>query len=209
MKALLLLILLSTVTLAFSQVTNNRIENRIPLGLDEEPFTSFTTNSDVQLDCINRALTNTCLVSHHDQWFTVTPPAIGPYFINIHNQSCKKSYGVQLVILEGDPCKTDSYQLKRCVPFSDQADFYVRLDSLKPNMEYLINVDGYLGDLCAFKIEFSTSLRGIPVSNELTRLITPNFSLQDSLATIGWTVHDSLAFRFRDFYVYRKREKEP
>src|SRR5687767_457050 len=124
MKAFLLSILLLFAAVAFSHVTNNRIENRISLGLDAEPFTSFTTNSDVQWDCINRALTNTCLVYHNDQWFTITPPTIGPYFINIHNQSCRKLYGVQLVILEGDPCKTDSYQLKQCVPFSDQADFY-------------------------------------------------------------------------------------
>jgi hypothetical protein len=208
-KAFLLFILLLSFTSAISQVKNNRIENRIQLGLDAEAFTSSTTNSDVQWDCINRALTNTCLVYHNDQWFTITPPTIGPYFINIHNQSCKKLYGVQLVILEGDPCKTDSYQLKRCVPFSDQADFYVRLDSLKPNMEYLINVDGYLGDLCAFKIEFSTTLRGIPVSSTITKMITPTFNLQDSVAVLEWTVHDSLAFRFKDFYVYRKREKEP
>jgi hypothetical protein len=203
-----------TVLLAFvsgfvhGQVTNNRIENRIPLELDDEAFSSFTTNSDVQWDCINKALTNKCLVYHNDQWFTITPTTTGPFFINIHNQSCKKLYGVQLVILEGDPCKTDSYQLKRCVPFSDQSDFYVRLDSLKPNEEYLINVDGFLGDLCGFKIEFSSSLRGVPVNAINTKLLTPSMTLKDSIVSLGWSVNDSLAFTVKDFQVYRKKDKE-
>jgi hypothetical protein len=197
-----------TSTWLAAQVTNNRIEDRIPLKLDSGAFSSTTVQSDVQWDCINRALTSRCLVYHNDQWFTMTPPTAGPYYINIHGQQCKKAYGVQLVILEGDPCKTDSYQLKRCVPFSDQSDFYVKLDSLKPNMEYLVNVDGFLGDLCSFNIEFSSSLRGIPVNAANTRLLTPNTQLNDSIVSIAWTVNDSLAFTVKEFQLFRKREKD-
>jgi hypothetical protein len=189
------------------QVINNRIENRIPLPLDQTSFSSFTTQSDVQWDCINKALTSRCLVYHNDQWFTITPPTIGPYFINIHHQQCKNEYGVQLVILEGDPCKTDSYQLKRCVPFSDQADFYVRLDSLKPNEEYLINVDGFLGDLCAFNIAFSSSLRGIPAHTSNLHLLQSVSTISDSVVSLGWAINDSLAFAVSDFQIYRKRDK--
>lgn len=193
---------------AMAQVTNNRIEDRIKLQLDDKPFVSFTTHSDVQWDCINKALTSKCLVYHNDQWFTMTPPSAGPFYINIHNQSCRKSYGVQLVILEGDPCKTDSYQLKRCVPFSDQTDFFVKLDSLKPDTEYLVNVDGFLGDLCAFQIEFNSTMRGIPVNPSNTGLLTPNLALKDSVVLLQWMINDSIAFTVKDFHVYRKNVRE-
>jgi hypothetical protein len=204
---LLIVVVALRAGLLHGQVINNRIENRISLRLDETSFSSFTTQSDVQWDCINKALTSRCLVYHNDQWFTITPPSIGPYFINIHNQHCKNAYGVQLVILEGDPCKTDSYQLKRCVPFSDQADFYVRLDSLTPNQEYLINVDGFLGDLCSFHIAFSTSLQGIPVNAENLHRLTSTAGITDSVVSIGWSMSDSLAFTVKDFQVYRKKDK--
>jgi hypothetical protein len=158
-----LLIQLITGTCCFGQVLNDRIQNRIALQLDAGWHTSSTINSKVEWDCINKKLTQKCLVYHNDQWFTIMPAGRGPYYLNVSNQSCKDLYGVQMVVIEGDPCKTDSYRLKKCFAFSDQSDFFVKLDSLIPQNSYLINVDGYLGDRCGFAIEFSSVFRGIPL----------------------------------------------
>ena len=129
----------------FAQVSNNSIQNRIALRLDAGWYTSSTVSSNVEWDCVNKALTNKCLIYHNDQWFTVKPTGTGPLFLNVSNQVCKNQHGVQMVIIEGDPCKTDLYRLTKCIPFTDQSDFFVRLDSLDPHQEYLINIDGYLG----------------------------------------------------------------
>lgn len=192
----------------FAQVSNNNIQNRIALKLDAGWYTSSTVSSSVEWDCINKALTNKCLIYHNDQWFTVKPQGTGPLFLNISNQVCKKQLGVQMVIIEGDPCKTDSYRLKKCVPFTDQSDFFVRLDSLDPRQEYLINIDGYLGDLCSFEIAFSSTAAGIPI--ESTNLDVVNLSIlqNDSLVSLRWQVHDSLSFNISAFHVYRKKKND-
>jgi hypothetical protein len=192
----------------FAQVSNNSIHNRISLNLDDGWHTSSTTNSNVEWDCINKALTNKCLVYHNDQWFTIKPSGPGPLFLNVSNQVCGKQFGVQMVIIEGDPCKAGSYRLKKCIPFTDQSDFFVKLDSLDASQEYLINIDGYLGDRCKFEIAYSTFSEGIPV--DAPNLDNVNFSLlqKDSLVTLQWQTHDSLSFSVSTFHVYRKKKND-
>jgi hypothetical protein len=187
-------LLLSLPLVAFSQVSNNKIQNRIELQLDSGWFTSSTVNADVEWDCINKSLTNKCLIYHNDQWFTIKPSTQGPFFLNVLSQQCKKLYGVQMVVIEGDPCKTTSYKLKKCIPFSDQSDFFVRLDSLIAGREYLINIDGYLGDFCKFSIEFSSTHKGIPVEARNQNAIQLAKTLQDSILHLEWTIPDSLLF---------------
>lgn len=170
----------------FGQVSNNRIQNRILLKLDSGWYSSSTSNSDVEWDCVNKALTNKCLIYHNDQWFTIKPSGPGPYYLNISNQECKKLYGVQVVIIEGDPCKTDSYRLKKCIPFTDQSDFHLRLDSLDTNQEYLINIDGYLGDLCQFMIGFSSAPNGLSVDARKLNTVSVFVTQQDSIVSISW-----------------------
>ena len=203
-----MIVLLSYGVTCFGQVSNDRIQNRITLALDSGWHTSTTTNSEVEWDCINKALTNKCLIYHNDQWFTVKPSSSGPLYLNVSQQTCKKLYGVQLVIIEGDPCKTDTYRLKKCIPFTDQSDFFVKLDSLDSHQEYLINIDGYLGDLCRFNIAFSSSFQGIPVDAD--NLNMPNLTAveKDSVVTLEWAVDDSLSFDLKQFHVYRKKEKQ-
>ncbi len=202
------LIIFQLLTIAgICQVINNQIENRILLKLDEGWHTSSTTNSNVEWSCINKALTNKCLIYHNDQWFSIKPSGPGPYYLNVSKQNCSKLYGVQMVIIEGDPCKTVSYRLKKCIAFTDQSDFFVRLDSIDPNQEYLINIDGYLGDLCGFMIAFSTSFQGIPVDAQNMKLSTIP-AQKDSILSLEWVIGDSLLFQLKEFQIYRKKEKE-
>lgn len=195
---------------AFSQVSNDQIQNRIRLSLNSDWTLSSTRKANVEWDCVNKALTNKCLVYHNDQWFTVTPPESGSYFLNIRNQSCQNLRGVQIVVLEGDPCKTDTYRLKECIPYTDQSDAFVRLDSLKKGKDYLVNIDGYLGDQCDFEIQFSDKLNGIPVKapDGFKPTDAIQLSNEDSVVTIQFNLSDSMNFRINSLLLYRKHEKE-
>lgn len=210
MKALksffLTLFFLHAIT-CIGQVINNEIKNRVRLMLDSGWHTSSTDHSNVEWDCINKALTNKCLIYHNDQWFSFKPPHPGPLFINVANQRCKDQYGVQLVIIEGDPCKTDSYQLKKCIPFTDQSDFFVRLDGLDFQKEYLVNIDGYMGDRCYFDIEFSSTFKGIPV-DAVSQEIQTSVVQGDSVVTLKWTLPDSLITSVKEFELFKKQDKD-
>jgi hypothetical protein len=208
MKYLILFTLLITASLSYSQVTNNEIKYRLKLDLDGKWLKSSTNNASVEWDCINKKLTSTCLVYHNDQWFTVVPPATGSYYINIANQRCQNLQGVQIVVLEGDPCKIDSYQLKMCVSYTDQSDMFVKIDSLIGGKEYMVNIDGFLGDQCDFLIQFSTMSAGIPVQIRTLKQMPLKFTQTDSIIALNWTIPDSLIFKISRFGVYRKLDKE-
>ena len=54
-----------------AQVANNSISNRTELKLDDDWLHSNTANSSVEWRCVNKSLTNKCLVYHNDQWFQI------------------------------------------------------------------------------------------------------------------------------------------
>src|ERR1041385_4269537 len=95
------LILLFVCVQAMAQVANNNIEERLRLDLNK-PLRSSTAGANVQWKCINKSLTNKCLVYHNDQWFSFTVDKPGDYFINISAQSCRDSKGVQMILIEGN-----------------------------------------------------------------------------------------------------------
>lgn len=208
MRYLILLGLLICAKITTAQVTNNQIKYRLTLPLDSAWFPSSTNNASVEWDCINKKLTSTCLVYHNDQWFTIVPPVTGSYFINIANQQCQNLQGVQIVVLEGDPCKIDSYQLKMCVSYTDQSDMFVKMDSLIGGKEYMVNIDGFLADQCEFLIQFSTISRGIPVQIRTLKQMPLKFTQTDSIIALNWSVPDSLLFKVSQFAVYRKLDGE-
>jgi hypothetical protein len=209
MKNLLLLFFgILGLSTSYCQVSNNAIENRIVLSLNDPWFSSSTRNASVEWDCINKVLTSTCLVYHNDQWFTIIPPATGTYYINIANQKCSNQQGVQIVVLEGDPCKVDSYQLKMCISYTDQSDMFVQIDSLIGGKEYLLNIDGYLGDQCEFEIQFSTSKNGIPIQARNMNSVELRVASRDTIVSLQWNIPDSLIFKISHVSLYRKHEKE-
>lgn len=208
MKNLITVFFAASACCCLGQVSNNAIQNRIRLSLDDPWFSSSTRNANVEWDCINKVLTSTCLVYHNDQWFTLIPPATGTYYINIANQRCANQQGVQIVVLEGDPCKVESYQLKMCISYTDQSDMFVQIDSLIGGKEYLLNIDGYLGDQCEFEIQFSTSNRGIPVQARNMKAVELRIDPSDTIVSLQWNIPDSLIFRIASVSLYRKHEKQ-
>ncbi len=201
-------LLVSAAPVAFAQVANNKIDDRILLQVNERPIESSTAHATVEWDCVNRALTRKCLVYHNDQWFAFKVDLAGKYFIKITAQQCKASKGVQLIAIEGDPCKLETYKLLRCILQIRQEDVFIELDSLKPGVEYLLNVDGFLGDFCEFEISVTSRPFGFPLQWQRTLDLPSSFQLRDSVVFLNWQLPDSLTTHFRHFLIYRKQPRQ-
>ncbi len=192
---------------AVAQVTNNNIANRIELKLDS-PARSNTHHASVEWDCINKALTNKCLIYHNDQWFSFTPSQSGTHYINIAAQQCKKRLGIQLIVIEGNPCEVESYKIKRCINKIHQNDVFVQLDSLEAGTQYLVNVDGFLEDYCEFAITFSDKPAGLPELLASQRALELKTTTTDKTVTLTWRAASDWVDRVERFEVYRQKTGE-
>ncbi len=187
---------------AVAQVANNNIADRIELKLNE-PAHSNTHHASVEWNCINKVLTNKCLVYHNDQWFYLTPPENGTYYMNIASQQCKKRLGIQLIVIEGNPCEVKEYKIKRCISKIHEDDVFIMLDSLKANTQYLINVDGFLEDFCEFDITFSDKPGGLPESRSSQHALELKTETKDNVVTLNWHAGLDWVDRVEQFEVYR------
>lgn len=192
-----------------AQVSNNNINERYELTLNGEGVSSTTAKSTVEWKCINKALTKKCLVYHNDQWFYFVPPADGMYYLNISSQKCRNFQGVQLILIEGNPCDTQTYKIRSCIDNLPQDDVFIAMDSLRASVPYLVNIDGFLGDFCEFTIQLSTVPQGLPrVHNSLDTLAL--VALQDTrTVTLNWHVNQALAETIARFEIYRIQAGEP
>jgi hypothetical protein len=86
--------------IANAQVVNDNIGNRSRLILDSASIYSSTDEASVEWQCINKALTNKCLIYHNDQWFTFNVKSEGTYYLNITSQNCRDSRGIQAIVIE-------------------------------------------------------------------------------------------------------------
>jgi hypothetical protein len=186
-----------------AQVPNNNIKDRTELLLDASPSQSNTNNSSVEWNCINKALTNKCLIYHNDQWFNFIPERSGKFFLNVSSQQCRDQRGIQVTIIEGNPCEVNTYKILQCINKVHQDDVFIELDSLKAGTQYLVNIDGFLGDFCNFDIQFSTTPFGLPRVTHNLDTLNMTTSLKDSAVTIRWTVNESVAEKIKKFAVYR------
>lgn len=191
---------------AFPQVANNNIENRSKLELDK-PIESSTNGADVQWKCINKALTNKCLVYHNDQWFTFSVDNDGDYFINIASQKCRDAKGVQLIIIEGNPCETVTYRILECIPQIRTEDVFVSIPKLKAKTSYLVNVDGFLGDFCSFNIELSDKPKGLPRTPVNLDTLKIDSRVENKVATMEWMIDEKMAKEIREFKIFRKVDR--
>jgi hypothetical protein len=116
---------------------------------------------------------------------------------------CRDFRGIQVVVIEGNPCEIKSYRILQCIPKINQDDVFIELDSLKGGMQYLVNIDGFLGDFCEFKIQLSKALRGLPRVVENLDTLGMQASLQGREVTIRWSVHESVAEEIMSFAIYR------
>lgn len=187
---------------AFGQVKNNSIRGRLKLDLDQGSVKSTTAGSSVEWDCVNKALTRKCIVYHNDQWFEFTVPVPGRYFINVSAQQCTENLGVQAIVIEGNPCEIATYRILRCINRIRREDAYIQMDSLRPGISYLVNIDGFLGDACDFNIELASKAHGFPYQeNGSDSTYTPLVQQQRAFR-MHWHTDDRIN-DWQSFRVYR------
>jgi hypothetical protein len=193
---------------SFGQVLNNQISKRFQLVLDETPIVSTTANSSVEWQCINKALTNKCIVYHNDQWFTFSVANNGSYYINLSNQICRKNLGTQLILIEGNPCEIETYRIRKCIPQLPRENSYVKVDSLKAGITYLINIDGFLADECDFAIQVSTKPFGFPLPAQQRDTIEAKAEIKKEIVNLTWFIEENRTSSIRSFKVLRTSAKE-
>ncbi|MDV3309860.1 MAG: hypothetical protein LOY03_13700 [Cyclobacteriaceae bacterium] len=186
-----------------AQVPNNEISERISIVVNDTPIQSTTAQSTVQPDCIDKKLTAACLVYHNDQWFTFSVPTPGKYYVNFSGQDCLEKRGIQMLLLEGDPCVIQSYRIVECIPRVGTGDTYVVVDSLRPNVPYLMNIDGFLGDQCSFAVQIADHAAGFP-HRPTEANSSAEFQLQDSVVTIRISIAPGEMPHYSEIKVYRR-----
>jgi hypothetical protein len=194
--------------LAYAQVQNNSFKDRIHLVVDSPLLHSTTAKATVEWECVNKALTNTCLVYHNDQWFYFTLDQAGDYYLNISSQKCRDKRGVQVLIIEGNPCETKDYRILECVSHGLQNDVFVSLQALKAKTPYLINIDGFLGDYCDFNIQIATKPLGLPLHYDRKDTVGVKTIQKGKLVEIRWVVPRERIEMYIGFNVYKKRSED-
>jgi hypothetical protein len=187
-----------------AQVSNNSIHQSSFLILDADPIQSTTDQSTVEWACINKKLTEKCLIYHNDQWFTFNSPIGGKLFLNVSNQQCRKKFGVQVLVIEGNPCEANTYKLLHCESFTDQNDTFITIDSVEANKEYLINIDGFLGDICSFDIQLATKPKGYPLKQKSLDTLQLQAKLDQNIVTLNWRVDEGVREELEFFEVHRQ-----
>ncbi len=203
---LILLLLISIAELHAQSVYNDDIENRHPLKINDKPYISHTEECTVQKECLNIALTDQCLIYHNDQWFEFTTLDSGDYFINIRNQECRDVRGVQAVIMDGEACVPESYDIVECVSNGHQDDMFIKLN-LEANKTYLMIIDGYLHDYCYFDIDVSTEPPVFAILPDNNTHYDTIFT-QNPIVQFQWTMDTFEAEQMQEYQILRRHSLE-
>jgi hypothetical protein len=186
-----------------AQVSNNNIGSRTELILDAPAIHSSTANSSVEWDCVNKSLTNKCLIYHNDQWFHFTPQTSGKFYLNISSQQCRDLQGIQVVVIEGNPCEIKTYRILKCIPKVFQDDIFIELDSLQTNTLYLVNIDGFQNDFCELDIQLGRKPLGLPLQSNDLDALKLNAEVNKQTVLIQWHVEQKLHDQISHFELYR------
>jgi hypothetical protein len=133
----------------------------------------------------------------------------GTYYLNIGNQLCRdENHGLQVLLIEGSPCLTSTYKIKKCIAKIYQDDLFIELDSLKQGIDYLLNIDGFLGDYCEFQIQLATQPQGFP--QEMHAIDTESVvgTQREQHVHLKWTVEESLAAAINGIEIWRKEKSD-
>lgn len=204
--ALLFLVLCYFTSLKAQKVHNDNIENRHNLKINDKPYISHTINSTLQKKCLNLALTESCLIYHNDQWFEFESIDSGTYYLNIRNQECRNIKGVQAVIIKGEACIPESYELIKCISNGHQDDVYTEI-ALEANTTYLMIIDGYLHDYCYFDIDISTEVPDFAIVED-ENTIEDELIGENEILEISWKVDSLFAQDIQSYLVLRRYERE-
>lgn len=194
-----------------AQVNNDNVANRIRLEPDAAPLQTTTASSTVEWGCLNQALTNKCLVYHNDQWYQFQVNEPQAYFLNISRLTCRSSNGIQIILIEGNPCETKNYRVLQCIRQIKNEEVFVPLGMVLADMPYLIEIDGFDGDHCDFDIQIARRPTGLPMKYEELKhseLGTSASSQKDSLVDIAWRVPPGSVDQIDQFRVYLMKEQD-
>lgn len=191
---------------ASAQVSNDDISRRLPLLLDSS-LNSTTSNCTVQWNCVDTKAVNGCILFHNDQWFEFTTHQAGNYYLTLTNQNCRDVRGVQVLVLDGQPCEPATYRHLVCYSTGSQDNISLTLDSLEANHTYLVNIDGYLHDFCQFDLSIRTQIPEFAVFS-LPETVPVIAQVRDSLVELQWTLPDSLRDELTAFNLLRRHATE-
>lgn len=185
-------------------MVNDDIERRIQLKLNL-PISSNTVGCTVQRSCVDEKLTGRCITYHNDQWFDFIAGNDSILYLNLSQQHCRDINGIQVVVLEGEPCVTSTYKILNCYSTGTHDDVFIMLTGLKPEHTYLVNIDGYLHDLCAFNLEISDVPKGFPseISGGLNFRGKPGLCSQ-----LSWSVNPELSSELLGFEIWKRALNE-
>jgi hypothetical protein len=192
-----------------AQVNNDRVANRIRLEPDAPPIHTTTAGSTVEWDCLNQALTGKCLVYHNDQWYSFQVKEPQSYFLNLSRLACRGGNGIQVILIEGNPCETRNYRVLQCIRQIKNEEVFVPLGMVTANMTYLIEIDGFDGDHCDFDIQIARRPSGLPMKFEELQKSDAAVNVgsqKDSLVNISWRVSPGLVDQLDQFRMYRLAE---
>lgn len=196
---------------AQAQVNNDNVANRIRLEPDAPPLPSTTASSTVEWGCLNQALTGKCLIYHNDQWYSFQVSEPQSYFLNISGLTCRNSNGIQIILIEGNPCETKNYKVLHCIRQIKNEEVFIPLGMVVANMTYLIEIDGFDGDYCDFDIQIARRPFGLPMKFEetdRTDLGVSTGTQKDSVVDVAWKVPAGRLDQIDQFRVYRLKEND-
>lgn len=188
-----------------AQVVNDSIAYRLELPLNEA-LQSATAHCTVEKACVDESLTGKCIQYHNDQWFFFTAADRPAHYLKVYGQTCRDTRGVQLVVIDGEACQPETYQVLACVSLATQDDVYLKLDSLEAGKTYLLNIDGYLHDFCAFTIEYSDSPGGTNVSEPLET--DYQIGQENRQVLFSWETPADILHQVDHYQLYRRSEEE-
>ncbi|MFY0651047.1 MAG: hypothetical protein JXQ96_03400 [Cyclobacteriaceae bacterium] len=200
-----LIAILVAIDISVAQVINDNIENRLELSLNETHH-SETTDCTVQWECVDESLTGKEVEYHNDQWFYFNTSSLDNYFINISDQKCRDQRGVQLIVIDGQPCQPETYEIISCVSLATHDDIFVELNNLKKEHSYLVNIDGYLNDFCSFDITVSDRPTGLPLNED--PISDATFRADAEVITIHWKIPEEDDRGIHLYQIFRKGKEE-
>lgn len=198
-------LLLSPFPEASAQVVNDSIAYRLELPLNQLLHSS-TAHCTVEWACVDEQLSGKCIQYHNDQWFYFTAADIPTHYLSIRRQDCRDIRGVQLVLLTGEACRPETYQLLACVSLASQEDIYLKIDSLEAGKTYLLNIDGYLHDFCSFSIAYTDKPVGISVNQALSSKL--EIQQQERIVEFSWQSPHLIRERSQQYELYRREARE-
>lgn len=198
---------LSAPTTLIGQVVNDNIVNRSLLLLDSAATSSSTDMATVEWRCIDKKLTEKCVIYHNDQWFTFKVDVSGTYYLNISSQKCRDAKGIQAIVIEGNPCEAATYKILKCIPQIVQQDVFIELVEVKAGVRYLINIDGFLGDFCNFNIQLSSHPEGLNQHAISLDTLHLQSSIDINVVTLRWTLPQTYTDSIDLFQIYRRVKK--